>query len=50
MIRTSTITLAALTLAFLVATGIALAQAPNSNGELLSPLAETQVVLSTNSN
>lgn len=38
MIRTSTVTLAALTFAFLVATAIALAQAPSNAGPLVSPI------------
>lgn len=38
MVRTGTVTLAALTFAFLVATAIALAQAPSNAGPLVSPV------------
>lgn len=38
MVRTGTVTLAALTFAFLVATAIALAQAPTNAGPLVSPV------------
>lgn len=47
MIKTGTITIAALTMAFLLATGVALTQtANNSNSDLLSPVSNELVTLS----
>ncbi len=46
MIKTGTITIAALTMAFLLATGVALTQTANNSNDLLSPVSNELVTLS----